>query len=111
VAKAEIPVVGIAHRVTLPTSKKIAAAVPISAKLIREPDNKHDENAIKIVLTEAPFKTMHLGYLPRGMAEKLAPRVDAGRIRFVDAAVIEVDPELGTGTVEVEYRKVKRKKA
>ncbi|MCR5382205.1 MAG: HIRAN domain-containing protein [Lentisphaeria bacterium] len=46
------------------------------AKLVREPDNPHDPNAIRV---EAPF--IHgekLGYIPRADAEVFAPEIDAG---------------------------------
>lgn len=45
-------------------------------KLVREPDNQHDPNAIRV---EAPF--IHgekLGYIPRADAEVFAPEIDSG---------------------------------
>ena len=46
------------------------------AKLVREPGNPHDRNAIRV---EAPF--VHgekLGYIPRAEAEAFAPEIDSG---------------------------------
>ena len=45
-------------------------------KLIREPDNPHDPNAIRV---EAPFvRGKKLGYIPRTEAAVFAPELDAG---------------------------------
>ena len=48
-----------------------------SFALVREPDNPHDPNAIKVMLGQ-----YFLGYVPRHIAEKLAPEMDAGRKLF-----------------------------
>lgn len=44
--------------------------------LIREPDNTHDPNAIKISLVGI----WDMGYLPRDLSKELAPLMDAGRV-------------------------------
>jgi HIRAN domain. len=41
----------------------------------REPDNPHDPNAVKVSL----FGLFPMGYLPKHVAEKLAPLMDDGR--------------------------------
>ena len=43
--------------------------------LVREPDNPLDPNAIKVMLAGVVF----LGYVPREIAEELAPLMDQGR--------------------------------
>ena len=43
--------------------------------VIREPDNPHDPNAIRVSL----FGIHHVGYLPRDAARRIAPLMDAGR--------------------------------
>ena len=43
-------------------------------ELVREPKNPHDAKAI--VVRIGPY---HLGYVPKHIAEKLAPKMDAGR--------------------------------
>jgi hypothetical protein len=43
--------------------------------VIREPDNPHDPNAIRVSL----FGLYNMGYLPRQRAQNLAPLMDAGR--------------------------------
>ncbi len=41
--------------------------------LVREPDNPHDRNAVAV-----RYGTLHLGFLRREIASKLAPKIDAG---------------------------------
>ena len=43
--------------------------------LIREPENIHDPNAIKVCL----FDIFFLGYVPKHIAKNLAPLMDSGR--------------------------------
>ena len=46
--------------------------------LIREPDNTHDPNAIRVAL----FGDFFMGYIPKHIAGKLAPLMDSG-IRLI----------------------------
>jgi hypothetical protein len=48
-----------------------------SFALVREPDNPHDPNAIRVELAR-----LYLGYVPRHIAEDLAPVMDEGK-RFI----------------------------
>jgi hypothetical protein len=41
--------------------------------LIREPDNPHDRNAIRVAMGSCK-----LGYVPKDIAKHLAPKMDAG---------------------------------
>ena len=43
--------------------------------LVREPDNSHDSNAIRVAL----FGDFFMGYIPKETAVRLAPLMDAGR--------------------------------
>lgn len=56
--------------------------------LIREPDNPHDSNAIRVLVNGKP-----VGHIPANLAKPLAKRIDAGkRYRgWVDEVLI--DPE------------------
>ena len=45
-----------------------------SFAMVREPDNPHDPNAIRVELGGK-----YLGHLPKDLAETLAPKMDAGR--------------------------------
>ena len=46
-----------------------------SFALVREPNNPHDPNAIRVELAG-----LYLGYVPRDIAKDLAPQMDAGKI-------------------------------
>lgn len=46
--------------------------------LVREPRNKADGNAIKILAKTDDKKTVQIGYIPRKDASILAPLMDAG---------------------------------
>ncbi len=46
--------------------------VGIDCRLVREPENKYDKNAIAVY---APQK---IGYIPRKMVKELAPQIDRG---------------------------------
>ena len=48
-----------------------------SFALVREPDNPHDPNAIRVELAG-----LYLGYVPRDIAKDLAPQMDAGKNLF-----------------------------
>jgi hypothetical protein len=43
--------------------------------LVREPDNLHDPNAIRVAL----FGEFFMGYIPKDVAVTLAPLMDAGK--------------------------------
>jgi len=45
-----------------------------SFALVREPDNPHDTNAIRVAIGDKK-----LGYLPKAIAKDLAPEMDAGK--------------------------------
>ncbi len=44
----------------------------------REPDNPYDENAIAIYVIKYNGQKKSIGYINRGLAEQLSPRIDAG---------------------------------
>jgi hypothetical protein len=45
-----------------------------SFALVREPDNPHDPNAVRVELAG-----LYLGYVPRHIAQDLAPEMDKGK--------------------------------
>lgn len=65
--------------------------------LYREPDNPHDSNAIAV----KAWGKYPLGYVPRYVAESLAPLLDAGKVSrkatFVRKNVSEKSPDLPVG--------------
>lgn len=68
----------------------LAGETPLKAKLVREPENTHDENAIAVYLIEKPYTNFQIGYLARVVASEIAPRLDAG-MEVVEAWVLDVD--------------------
>lgn len=67
------------------------AALPARAEgeasLIRQPDNAHDPNAIEVIAGGR-----HLGWVPAGLAARLAPLIDCGAQYVVAHAEVLVNP-------------------
>ncbi len=71
--------------------------------LVREPDNKHDKNAIKVILHEYSEKTdeekeIHIGYIAAHVAASLAEDIDNGH-----KVTASVDGILGGYDEDVPY--------
>jgi len=98
---------GFNHRAIASTRREIAAEVPLAVELRREPTNIHDGNAVAVHLLEKPWKELHIGYLPKGVAVVFAPKMDDGRISVEEAWLMEVDPEEGSGQLLLKVRKRK----
>jgi hypothetical protein len=88
--------------------KTMAEKSPITGiRLVREPDNKYDANAIMVLLPERIINGSQLGYLPAVVAEKLAPALDAGTTEVASAKLIEISGEkddFNTATLIVIFR-------
>lgn len=105
--KLEMPVVGLNHRMTASTRRLLESSVqkgPISLTLQREPDNLRDENAIKVILSEAPYKGMHIGYLPRTTAALLAPAWDSNQISDLGGMLTDVDVHNGEAVMLLQFK-------
>jgi hypothetical protein len=89
--------------------KKTESDGPIPIKLVREPFNVHDDNAIKVVILDGPYKGMHIGYLPRGIAKEYAQRIDEKRITIENASMPIVNDEDGDGEIVVTVVHTKKK--
>lgn len=76
--QAELTVVGIQHRVTMSTRRMMIDRLPITVALVREPENAHDENAIKVVIAETgnPYNKLHIGYVKATEAQVWAEHLD-----------------------------------
>jgi hypothetical protein len=83
--------------------------VPLAARLKREPENFHDENAIAVIVKEKPYRDFHIGYLTRQVASELAPRLDAGTFNPTEVWLTSVDAETGNGELRVKYVKERKK--
>ena len=98
------PLVGMNYRVGIQQQEELAEKLPFAVRLEREPENRFDKNAMKVVLMEI-HPGSHIGYLSRDVAAKLARLVDGGKIEIEAAAVMEINEENGSGTVIISYRR------
>jgi hypothetical protein len=105
----ETNVVGMQHRLTMSTRRLMVGYLRkcdrIGVMLIREPDNNADENAIKVVIRDTPYKGMHIGYLPKTVASVYAPALDEMLIQVIDSWVWEVNPDEGTASLVIRFGK------
>lgn len=79
---------------------------PVRLYLEREPDNKHDPNAIAVY----DYDDIMLGHIPRGIAERLAPELDAGirwRCELIKILISSDNPD--QPGCEVRLRRLKEK--
>lgn len=75
-------------------------------RLVREPDNRFDPNAIMVLLPERIASGYQLGYLRASSAEVLAPALDSGRTMVVSAKLegLNEDDDYNTGEVFVRFK-------
>jgi HIRAN domain len=99
-----VPLVGMNYRVGVQLQLEFAHKTPFRVQIEREAENKFDPNALKVVATEIR-PGMQIGYVSRGVAARLAPLIDSGRIDIEAAAVIDIDETDGSGTVLISYRR------
>jgi HIRAN domain len=100
----DLTVVGLSYRLTPAKMEDISGETPIKAKLVREPNNSADENAVAVYLTERPYKDFHIGYLSRTVAAEIAPRLDAG-MEVVEVWLLSVDLVESKGQLSVKVRR------
>lgn len=106
----DLEVVGMNYRLTVPTIEKLADDIPLHCTLEREPENPHDENAIKVLVTEKPWRKkhdegMHVGYIARATASVIAVSMDADEWPYNEAWLTEIDTDTGTGTLLLSVKK------
>lgn len=90
----EMPLMGIQHRVTPSTQhllERMVVQQPIPISIEREPENRHDSNAIKVVIAEGKFKGMHIGYVPKATAAILAPAMDDEMVADAHGYITDLD--------------------
>lgn len=70
-------------------------AIGSAARLVREPDNKHDANAIRVDLECTilfgllrPYR--HIGYIAASRASRLAPKIDSGAMEVLSASIVNM---------------------
>jgi hypothetical protein len=99
--KITFTIVGLSYHVTPVKLQAISEDTPLRAKLVREPENPADRNAVAIHLDERPYKDFKVGYLAREVAIEIASRMDRGKLEPREVWLIEVDPDDNTGTLVV----------
>jgi hypothetical protein len=75
-----------------------------SYALVREPDNPHGPNAIRVAL----FGRIHMGYVPEHIAKELAPLMDSGRHFMAFFVKLNVPFSKGPIGLTVEIRELPR---
>lgn len=113
----ELGVVGLGFRLKRPTRQIIKSAIDKASmtgmRLIREPENKYDENAIAVHFPERYMHGAHIGYLHRDSAALLAPKIDSGVLEVAGATLTAVSDDRDdhkTATLLVRFRDVPAKK-
>jgi hypothetical protein len=100
-----LSVVGMQYRVTKSTRQMISEHVrndgPLLCKLVREPSNAVDPNAIRVLIADEPYTGLFIGYLTRQVAEVLAPALDKGTAVAGRCVLTDVAPRDGEGEVLV----------
>ena len=107
ITQLDVELKGFNHRAIAEERRKIAAETPLAVSIRREADNLHDSNAVAVHLMEKPWKELHIGYLPKGVAAVFAAKMDAASISVEEAWLMEVDPEEGSGQLLLKVRKCK----
>lgn len=105
--KIEMVIVGLQHRLTPSTRNMLERRVseaPVEVAIEREPDNSFDEHAIKVIISDTPYKNLHIGYIPRGSAALLAPLMDTDEIKEIHGTMTDVQPMDGTATMLLQFK-------
>ncbi len=100
----DVLLVGMNYRVAPEAQADLARKVPFEVVLKREPDNQYDPNAIKVIMGEIR-PGMHIGYVSRDLAARLAEMIDSEEIRITAVAVTEIDAETGSAQMLVGFVK------
>lgn len=99
----ELHLVGTRHHVKAQTILEISNCCPMKVKLVREPKNEADPNAIAIYSDDdGTWAGMQLGYVSREVASELAPRLDKKQIQVKRAVLEELDAS-GHGPLVVDF--------
>jgi hypothetical protein len=97
-------VAGMSYRLTPAFMEQLSEQTPIDCYFEREPENEHDENAVKILLQRWQAG-WHIGYVPRDVAAKLAPLIDSGKIQISSVWLVKVHTATFGGDLVIGFRK------
>lgn len=98
----ELHLVGTKHHVKAQTILEISNCCPLEVRLVREPKNEVDPNAIRVEAVGEPWDGMKLGYVGRETARVVAPRMDKKQIQIKGVTLEELD-ETGHGPLTVDF--------
>jgi HIRAN domain len=108
----ELTCVGLQFRWKKTGRETLARSVPFMVDLEREPDNRHDENAIKVVIASdfklTRLRGKQLGYIRAKTAEQFAPWFDEGQIEVVKIWVTDINPATGDATLDCRFRDLRK---
>lgn len=111
-----LSVVGLRFRWKRDTISMMPGWCPFPVTLEREPDNRVDSDAIKVMIAGdfklTKLRGQHFGYISNrevegervGLASLLAPRLDAGTVEPVKLWVTDIDVEGGAATLSARFR-------
>lgn len=77
------------HKLAAVMEQVTKAGKVLGCRLVRDPDNPHDPNAIKVVVPELG----HIGHVPRAVAAKLAPELDRAEIWRAQIHAVLIHPD------------------
>jgi hypothetical protein len=115
--KLEIPIAGMKYRVSISTRRMMVTHVEeetVECLLVRDPENTHDENAVKVVVENSPYSGFHIGFVPATVAKHLAPLLDDITTQVAACVITEMDAIEGTAMLFVTLKtpvKAKKKKS
>lgn len=107
VVSLDISAVGLQFRLKR-EMRKILEGKTFKVELEREPDNRFDGNAIRVLMNDKKYGLLagqHIGYIRRETAAELAPRVDDGRVELIGGTMSGVDAETGGADLTIKIRK------
>ena len=114
----ELEVIGLRFRWKETARRALAGLIEqkgqvTGCRLVREPENEYDENAIAVYLPGRLMGGKQLGYLHRETAAVLAPKLDEGVVKIVNAELwsLSVDDKWNTGELRVRFRDVVKKRS
>jgi HIRAN domain len=97
-------VVGMKYRLSRSTRLILEKRLPLLCRLVREPENEADPNAVAVYVRSEPWRGTKLGYLPRGVAKEIAPRLDAKRLKVIRVTLVSLDVAEDEGQLIVKAR-------
>lgn len=106
----QVDVVGLKFRWKRDARRALAASIGANGlagiRLVREPDNKYDGNAIMVLLPARLHGGKQLGYVRKDSAALLTPKLDTGTLKIAKAVLVELleDDDFNSGPMIVTFQ-------